>query len=216
MANKAKFDFDKNIIEFSENKNTKEAIKEWIFIRTVINKQGGRCICNHPLIKENYFYNFLNGNVIIAGDTCKDKIVSNIKKKKNKELLFIFEFMTKGEYSNINIETYSDENKQKLIDHYKNEINSIYVIDELEELYSYINELNIGFLEDICNLISEKIETLKIERREHEERRCREREERRRREHEERRRRDHERYLNNIKINESKEKQWKTRLMFKR
>lgn len=100
-----RFLFDINIKKVSESKNLDILINEWVKYEPMFDTEQeikGQCICNRYIKYINYFYNKINGNIIMVGDTCKVKLKfkDTIDEDDNKYVKMIIS-KGKGTYKNI-------------------------------------------------------------------------------------------------------------------
>ena len=92
-----KYLFDINIKLVSESKDLDILISEWEQYKPLfdtIQEIKGRCICNRYIKYINYYYNKINGNIIMVGDTCKKKL--KLKNDTEDENKYIKEIISKG------------------------------------------------------------------------------------------------------------------------
>lgn len=134
--------FDKNLVEASNNKNLIEAKKEWEFFKEEKCDEKKTCICNHKIKNVKYFLNTINGNIICCGTICCKKFNFDITIMSNKTLEKIFKL--KSPYNEYKQFT----NIQEYLDYAKNELVS-FMIKEIQN--SKFNNL-IFLLENIVNI----------------------------------------------------------------
>ena len=169
--NNASYKFNSNLIKLSTSDNIEDAKNEWEFILKKTEKDNNNlCICQHKIKHITYFYNIKNKNTIICGSKCCEKFKFSGREMKNKILSnILFDSLTKGDYKQINnLLKYSNDIKNTLIKQftreYENKINNQYelklLLNNIEELINYYSFDN---LENIKNLIIDKLNKLTIE-----------------------------------------------------
>ena len=100
-----RFLFDINIKKVSESTNLDILINEWIKYEPMFDTEQeikGQCICNRYIKYINYFYNKINGNIIMVGDTCKSKLKFKDTADEDDKYVKMIISKGKGIYKNIN------------------------------------------------------------------------------------------------------------------
>ena len=142
-----RFLFDINIKKVSESKNLDILISEWVKYEPMFDTEQeikGKCICNRYIKYINYFYNKINGNIIMVGDTCKIKLrLKNTSENEddNKYVKMIFS-KCKGIYKNINdIMNYNTDVVQQVMDLITFDVELTNGIDNINKLIATLNNI---------------------------------------------------------------------------
>lgn len=165
----AKYNFDKNLIKASYNKNIYGAKKEWVVVgKTIKDDKSGLCLCQHKVKHITYMYNELTKHTIIVGSTCSKKFEMNNMLLPNRIFRdILLKNLEKGDYEVIdNIIRYSNSIEEQFINYFETKIENNNNKNELTQIKKEIKELidnnKLIYLSCIYDIVSNKINKVDI------------------------------------------------------
>lgn len=165
MNNDDKYNFDKNLLSVSHNKELESAKKEWTLIcKETRDKQDGLCICQRNVKHVIYMYNIKTKKTIIVGTTCHKKFNMG-NNKTNTFLSDIFKnHIEKGEYTIIdNIVIYNKSIQEQLINYFQTKFDKLIKIWDIKSQIKYTNDDFQYSLEDLSEDINILIKEYELE-----------------------------------------------------
>lgn len=163
-----KYNFDKNLIKASYNKDLYVAKREWQIIgNDIMEEQNGLCLCQRKVKHITYMYNPKTKLTIIVGSKCAKKFELNNFSLPNNILRDILKSnLLKGDYEIIdNIIRYSNNIEEQFIKYFQNKIdNNAHnkLLDILNELKELINIYSLRYLNNIYETLNTKIKKINM------------------------------------------------------